>query len=101
MQEAIQSTGQILDGLKQDRETLHQQVATQRKQAEETLMELKTHVEEKKASVGRWLSISLITRGGILLVEKLAEYRVDIFLIANMLNRKVIKRLLQMFVLAP
>ena len=51
LQEAIQSTGQILDGLKQDRETLHQQVATQRKQAEETLMELKTHVEEKKASV--------------------------------------------------
>lgn len=51
LQEAIQSTGQILDCLKQDRVTLHQQVATQTKQAEETLIELKTRVEEKKASV--------------------------------------------------
>lgn len=51
LQEAIQSTGQILDCLKQDRVTLHQQVATQTKQAEEILIELKTRVEEKKASV--------------------------------------------------
>ena len=34
-------------------------------------------------------------------MEKLAEYRVDIFLIADMLDGEVIKHGLQMFIFAP
>jgi len=55
LKEAIQGAGQLIEGLKQERVTLHQQVATQTKQAEETLLELKTRVEKKKAVVDREL----------------------------------------------
>ncbi|MFH0730607.1 MAG: DUF4041 domain-containing protein [Pseudomonadota bacterium] len=51
LQEAIKGTGQLIDSLKQERVTLHQQVETQTKRAEETILELKTHVEKKKASL--------------------------------------------------
>jgi hypothetical protein len=55
LKEAIQGAGQLVEGLKQERVTLHQQVGTQTKQAEETLLELKTCVETKKAAVDREL----------------------------------------------
>lgn len=55
LKEAIQRTGQLVEGLKQECVTLHQQVGTQTKQAEETLLELKTRVEKKKADVDREL----------------------------------------------
>lgn len=51
LQEAILRTRQLLDGLKQERVTLYQQVETQTKQAEETFLELNTRVDKKKASV--------------------------------------------------
>jgi len=55
LKEAIQGAGQLVEGLKQERVTLHQQVGTQTKQAEGTLLELKTSVETKKAAVDREL----------------------------------------------
>ena len=39
--------------------------------------------------------------GGALFMEQLAEDRVNIFLIANMLHCKILKRRLQMLILAP
>lgn len=46
-----------------------------------------------------WLG--LIGAGGALFLKKLAEHRINIILIANMLHRKIIKGGLQMLIFAP
>lgn len=42
-----------------------------------------------------------IGAGGTLFLKKLAEHRINIILIANMLHCKIIKRGLQMLIFAP
>lgn len=48
-----------------------------------------------------WLIFLRLAGGGALLVEQLAEHRVDIFLVAYMLHGEVFKGRLQMFIFTP
>ena len=57
--------------------------------------------EEKKASAQSTGFFLCLVGAGVLFVEKLAEHRVDIFLIADMLDCEIIKHRLQMFIFAP